>query len=229
MSTGRALIIEDRVIVPDAAFDHTGYRAWVTSDAYPERVRTTYVRGEVLVETSPESIEAHNKVKAAVTAALVSFVQAHDLGEVYPDGALVTNEEAGLSCEPDLTFVSCTAFDEGRVRLVPRVGDSSDFVEILGSPDLVVEIVSDSSVKKDNRLLRDAYGRANVREYWLIDARPSDIRFEILSKAGDAFASIGDPRAPQRSGVLGGRWSLTRARNRAGRFSYTLERIVTDD
>ena len=226
MSTGRALIIEDRVIVPDAAFDHAGYRAWVISDAYPERVRTTYVRGEVLVEMSPESIEAHNQVKMALTLAIGLFVRDHDLGMVYPDGALVTNEEAGLSCEPDLTFVSWAAFDEGRVRLVPRAGDSPDFIEILGSPDLVVEIVSDSSVKKDTRLLRDAYARAGVREYWLIDARGSDIRFEILSKVGDAFASTDDPPAPQRSSVLGGQWSLARARNRAGRFSYTLERSV---
>lgn len=164
MSTGRALIIEDRVIVPDTAFDHAGYRAWVTSDVYPERVRTTYVRGEVLVEMSPESLEAHSKVKAAVTATLVSFVREHDLGEVYPDGALVTHEEASLSCEPDLTFVSWAAFDEGRVQLVRRAGDGSDYIEILGSPDLVVEIVSDSSVKKDTRLLREAYRLAGVRE-----------------------------------------------------------------
>ena len=226
MSTGRALIIEDRVIVPETAFDHAGYRAWVTSDAYPERVRTTYVRGEVLVEMSPESIEAHNKVKMAVTLGLGSFVREHDLGEVYPDGALVTNEEAGLSCEPDLTFVSWAAFDEGRVRLVPRVGEGSDYIEIPGSPDLVVEIVSDSSVKKDTRLLREAYRLAGVREYWVVDARGSEIRFEILSRAGDAFASSGDPLAPQKSGVLGGRWSLTRARNRAGRFSYSLDRTT---
>ncbi|MDO8680809.1 MAG: Uma2 family endonuclease [Acidobacteriota bacterium] len=225
-SSGRALIIEDRVVVPDTAFDHTGYRAWVTSDAYPERVRTTYVRGEVRVEMSPESIEAHNKVKAALTAALVSFVHQHDLGEVYLDGALVTNEDAGLSCEPDLTFVSWAAFDEGRVRLVPRAGDGADYIEILGSPDLVVEIVSDSSVKKDTRLLREAYCLAGVREYWLIDARGNDIRFEILSKVGDLFASSGDPFAPQESGVLGGRWSLTRTRNRAGRFTYNLEQTL---
>ena len=222
-SSGRALIIEDRVIVPDTAFDHAGYRAWVTSDAYPERVRTTFVRGEVLVEMSPESIEAHDRVKMAVTLGLGAFVRTHDLGEVYPDGALVTNEEAGLSCEPDSTFVSWAAFDEGRVRLVPRKGDVGDYIEILGSPDAVVEIVSDSSVKKDTRLLREAYCQAGVREYWLIDVRGNEIEFEILSKVGDLFASSGDPSAPQASGVLGGRWSLTRARNRAGRFIYTLE------
>ena len=69
------MIIENRVSVPAAALDHAGYRAWVTSQDYPDGVHTTYVRGEVLVEMTPESLEAHNKVKAALTAAFVSFVR----------------------------------------------------------------------------------------------------------------------------------------------------------
>ena len=226
MSAGRSLIIDERVTVPDAAFDHAGYRAWATSPAYPDGIRTTYVRGEVLVEMSPESIEAHSKVKAALTAALVIFVREHDLGEVYPDGVLLTHELAGLSAEPDLSFVSWASFDAGRVRLQCRASTETDYVELVGSPDLVVEIVSDSSVTKDTRLLRDAYLRASVPEYWLIDARGADVRFEILWNAGNEFVSFGDPFAPQESRVLGGRWSLTRVRNRVGRFTYTLGRIV---
>jgi Uma2 family endonuclease len=224
MSTGRAIIIEDRVTVPDTAFDHAGYRAWVTSDQYPERVRTTFVRGEVLVEMTPESLEKHNKVKSALTAALFDFARAHDLGEVYADGTLVTNEEAGVSTEPDLSFVSWATFETGRVQLRKRAADDADYIELVGSPDLVVEIISDSSVRKDTKLLREAYCRAGVQEYWLIDVRRADIKFEILSNAGDAFVSSADPSAPQESRVPGGRWTLTRARNRAGRFTYTLER-----
>lgn len=226
MPSGRALIIEERVTVPDAAFDLAGYRAWVTSDAYPQGVRTTYVRGAVLVEMSPESLESHNQVKLAMTLGVGSCVRAHDLGVVYPDGALVTHEAAGLSCEPDLTFVSWAAFDDTRVVLRPRAHDQADAIDIVGSPDLVVEIVSDASVKKDTRLLREAYCRAAVREYWLVDARGSEILFEILSNAGSSFTSSAHPAAPQKSQVLGGHWRLTRARNRAGRFDYTLDRVT---
>ena len=221
----RAVIIEERVTVPDAAFDLAGYRAWVTSDAYPSGIRTSYVRGEVLVEMSPESLEMHNKVKLAITVALEAFVRAQDLGEVYPDGALVTHEEAGLSCEPDLTFISWLAFDEKRVELRPRAHDRADYIEIAGSPDLVVEIVSDSSVKKDTRLLREAYARAGVREYWLVDARGVDIQFEILTNVDAALASSA-AGGPQESRVFGGRWQLTRSRNRAGRFDYRLDRAA---
>jgi Uma2 family endonuclease len=219
----RAMIVDERLSVPAAAFDHHGYREWVTSDAYPDGVRTTYVGGEVLVEMSPESLEAHNQVKLAVTLGIGAFVRDHDLGVVYPDGALVTHEHAGLSAEPDLTFVSWASFDTGRVRLQPRVSRPADFIEIVGTPDLVVEIVSDSSVRKDTHLLREAYARAGVHEYWLIDARADEIVFDIFTNAGEAFVSsrlaTGDPA----SSILGGRWRLTRRRNRAGGQSYTVE------
>lgn len=216
-----AVAIDNRVMVPRAALDHDGYRAWVTSDEYPERLRTTFVNGEVLVEMTPESLGSHNQVKLAVTEALAAFVRRHDLGEVYADRALVTNELAMLSCEPDLTFVSWASIEDARIRFEKRA-DGSDDIEIVGSPDLVVEIVSDSSVKKDTRLLREAYARAGVREYWLIDARGSEIRFEILANREGAFETMSERSGSQFSSVLGVPWTLTRARNRAGRFTYTL-------
>jgi len=140
---GRTLNIEDRIQVPERVFDLDGYRAWVKSEECPEGVRTSYVGGEVLIEMSPEGLERHNKVKTAITAAVAAFVQDRDLGEVYSDRTLVTNEAAGLSGEPDLTFVSWAPFDDRRVDLVAQAGASQDYVELVGSPDLVVEIVSD--------------------------------------------------------------------------------------
>ena len=53
-----------------------------------------------------------------------------------------------------------------------------------------------------------------------------ELRFEILAKAGDVFASSGDPLEAQKSGVFGGGWSLTRTRSRAGRLSFSLDRTA---
>jgi hypothetical protein len=75
-------------------------------------------------------------------------------------------------------------------------------------------------------LLRDACLRAGVREYWLIDARGTEIRCEILWNAGEKWASSGHPFEPQESRVLGGRWTLVRRRNRLGRFEYSLTHDV---
>lgn len=219
---GRTLSIEDRIHVPERVFDLDGYRAWVKSTQCPEGVRTTYLSGQVLIALSPEALERHNKVKTAVTAAIAWFVQDRDLGEVYSDRTLLTHEAAGLSTEPDLTFASWASFEQGRVRLIERSGAPRDYIELVGSPDLVIEIVSDSSVRKDKTLLRAAYGRANVREYWLIDARGHDVAFDILLSQDSVLRTPEDRVGPQVSYVLEGRWTLTRSTNRAGRFAYRL-------
>lgn len=59
--------------------------------------------------------------------------------------------------------VSEAAIAAGRVRLVPAAGGRPDrFVELEGGPDLVVEIVSDASVRKDTQLLPRVYHEAGV-------------------------------------------------------------------
>jgi Uma2 family endonuclease len=96
-------------------------------------------------------------------------------------------------------------------------------MEIEGSPDAVVEIVSNSSVVKDLRDLRDAYHRARIREYWLIDARGEEIEFEILlwRKSGYAQSAIHD--GWRQSRVFGRRFRLTRKQDRVGVWKYKLE------
>ena len=90
----------------------------------------------------------------------------------------------------------------------------------IGTPDLVVEIVSRSSVEKDIVLLRRAYRRAGIPEYWLIEARGESIGVELLVLRGNRYVA-----APARGGwrtspVLGRRVRLERSRNRMGRWRY---------
>jgi Uma2 family endonuclease len=56
---------------------------------------------------------------------------------------------------------------------------------IEGAPDLVVEVISPSKRGHDLLLKRALYGRAGVREYWLLD--PETRTIEILTLAGDAL------------------------------------------
>ena len=76
--------------------------------------------------------------------------------------------------------VSDDAIEAGRVRLVPAARGKPDrFVELEGAPDLIVEIASDSSTRKDTQRLPASYHAAGVRELWLIDARRADVQFTI--------------------------------------------------
>jgi Uma2 family endonuclease len=212
----------DRVRVPARALELDGFRAWVTSEAMPEDVRATFVRGEVLLEMSPESIESHNKVKTEITAVLATLVRDEDLGEVYCDGTLLSNVKAQVSTEPDLTIASWGCLQSGRLRMTKKANREDDAIEIVGTPDLVVEIVSDASVRKDLVLLRDGYLRARIPEYWMIDARGEDVKFEILALKGRRYVASGRATRLQRSPFFARSFSLTRKKNRIDTWTYVL-------
>jgi Uma2 family endonuclease len=209
--------------IPRTAATHAGFRRWVTSLRFPEEVGPTFVDGQVWFTVSPESLETHNKVKVVFTSVLSHLVSARDLGEVYADRAVFSNVRARVTTEPDFQFVSWDASETGRVTLSRRKQRQEEFIEIVGTPDMVLEIVSDSSLRKDLRLLRAAYERAGVPEYWLCDAREEQIRFEILALGPDGYRATAPSDQPQASHVFGARFALRRARNRLGRYAYTLE------
>jgi len=211
-----------RLRVPRTAATHSGFRRWVTSPRFPEHVHPTFVDGHVWLSMSPESLETHIKVKGEFTSALLRHIRDRDLGEGYCDGALLTNVAARISTEPDFQFVAWATSESGRVTLGRRKQRREEFIEIIGTPDLVLEVVSDSSTYKDMVRLKGAYARAGVAEYWLVDARSTEIRFQILTLDGHDYRAPTGPEPPQSSRVLGARFQLRRTRNRLGRFAYTL-------
>jgi len=117
---------------------------------------------------------------------------------------------------------SWSASEAGRVTLSRRKQRQEEFIEIVGTPDMVLEVLSDSSVRKDRVRLKAAYESARIPEYWIVDARSDAISFEILTLGGDAYRPSAPADQPQTSRLLGARFELRRARNRVGRFTYTL-------
>jgi len=208
--------------LPRGARTHAGFRRWITSPTFPEQVSTTFVDAEIWLSMSPESLETHNKVLVEFTSALARHVKDRDLGEVYAERALFSNVPARVSTEPDFLFVSWRASETGRVTLSRRKQRREEFIEIVGTPDMVLEVLSDSSLSKDRVRLKAAYESARIPEYWMVDARGDEISFEILTLDGDTYRPSGPRDRAQTSGVLGARFQLRRARNRVGRFSYTL-------
>ncbi len=222
MQPGTLSIDGDRVHVPATVFDHEGFRRWVKSDEFPESASASFIDGEVLFDMSPESFDSHNKPKLKLTEILSRIVDEDDLGESFADRMLLTNEEAALSTEPDFIFASWEAFQSGRLRLIGKTNRADDAIEIDGTPDLVVEIISDSSIRKDTKLLRAAYHRAGIPEYWLIDAR-TDISFVILQRREDRYEPSAPDGEPQRSVILARSFRLSRSKNRLSRWRYRLD------
>ncbi len=171
---------------------------------------------------SPEKANAHNDVKTEITRVLANFVKDRDLGKLYSDGLWITNDRADLSNEADATFVSWESLETGRIQLI-TLPDDDDGIEMRGSADWVLEVVSNSSEKKDTIWLPEAYYAADVREYWLVDARGAEIKFILHVWRPDGFeTNEPDDDGWRESEVFGCAVRPERKRDRVGGWSYTL-------
>lgn len=102
------------------------------------------------------------------------------------------------------------------------LGVADGYIEIEGSPDLIVEIVSESSMTKDTRRLPERYFLAGVLEYWFVDARGKDLVFHIHRRRGRFVRVKPDAHGFQKSTVLGRRFRFTRRRDDLGMWFYDL-------
>lgn len=215
---------EDIPIPPDAR-TFEGFLRWVDSDGFPETGRIDFLAGEVEAEMSPEDLRTHGIVKTAIAKALQTVVSEQDRGEVFVDRARLHSRSAALSAEPDLVVVLWESLEAGRVRYVPAARKGPDrFSALEGSPDVVVEVISDSSVGKDTLRLPRFYAQAKVPELWLVDARGKELQFQILALREGEYAPVppdGDGRV--RSPRLGCRFRLVRRRTRLSTWRYVLE------
>ncbi len=159
------------------------FRKWVFSDSFPETGRIDFLSGRIEIDMAADDLFSHNLSKTAVTSSIHAFVKSKRDGWLFSDGARVTCLETDLSVEPDMIYVSQESCDLGTVSFRRSKSESHQgYAEIVGPPDLVVEIVSDSSVRKDTQLLPEAYFHAGIKEFWLIDCRPDQIRFDLFTR-----------------------------------------------
>ena len=127
---------------------------------------------------------------------------------------------ADFSCQPDTTFVSFDSLTD-KVRLI--AGRDEGFDELEGSPDMVLEIVSRSSVQKDTVTLRRAYWEAGIREYWLVDVRREPHQFDILRHTSRGFAATPKQDGWIKSKVFGRAFRLIHEQDARGNPDFTLE------
>jgi Uma2 family endonuclease len=212
------------LVVPPEAMTMEGFREWATRDDFPERVRVTYLQGEILLDVSNEEPNAHVAVKTETTRVLGPLVKRERLGRFYGDGVLLTNVGAEVSNNPDSLFLSKDTLESARARLVPKKGAEHLYRELEGNPDWVLEVISDSSVTKDKTRLREAYHRAGIPEYWLIDGRDDEkLSFQILLRRKNGYvASPTDRDGWQRSKVFNRSFRLERVLDDFGLWEYTL-------
>jgi Uma2 family endonuclease len=192
MARRHAIIDEENLRIPKDAFTFEGFERWIDSGDFPETGRIDYLEGDVEVDMSPEDIYTHGTPKIAISSKLHILVAEAELGFVVSDSTRLKSRFADLSVEPDVIVVLSDTLKAGKVRSSPASRRKSPvrYSGLDGAPDLVVEVVSDGSVKKDTQRLPPLYARAGIPELWLVDARSEDLRFEIHTLHGGRYEIV---------------------------------------
>jgi Uma2 family endonuclease len=215
-----ALANDESVRIPAWVTDNEAYLRWACSDQFPEHGRLAFFHGEVWVDMSPEEIFTHNQLKNEFASVLSMMLKRTRLGRFYPDRCLLTNRGAGLSTEPDGMFISFQSIRSGRVR---RVRAKRGYRAWSGTPDMVLEVVSESSVIKDTVVLKSLYWKARIAEYWLVDGRGSRLDFTILQRGPRAYLPVRKQAGWVKSEVFGKSFKLTVGSDEVGDPEYNLD------
>jgi Uma2 family endonuclease len=105
----------------------------------------------------------------------------------------------------------------------PVEGKEAGVIALEGTPDMVLEVVSDSSEKKDFRTLRKAYWEAGGPEYWLVDARGPTLAFDILRRGAKGYVETKKAGGWLKSGIFGKSFRLVQGADPQGEPEFTLE------
>lgn len=129
--------------------------------------------GELIM--SPTPVPNHQRVVYRFTKLLEEFVGEKKLGEVFisPLDVILSQHRV---VQPDVFFIS-----KARLNLV------TDRVRC--APDLMVEVISEGSWKRDRVEKKDLYEQHGVREYWIVDAEAQTIEVFALDKGAFKLAS----------------------------------------
>jgi Uma2 family endonuclease len=133
--------------------------------------RHELIDGEHYVTPCPNT--KHQRLVGNLYWLIRSYLEAHPIGEVFlaPFDVVFSNFDI---VEPDLLYLSKARAAE---VLTPQ--------HVKGTPELVVEIGSPGTRKRDETIKRRLYERSGVAEYWVVD--PELDLIKVYRLAGDRF------------------------------------------
>jgi Uma2 family endonuclease len=153
--------------------------------------RHELIDGEHYVTPSPRI--SHQVIVGNLHFAIRQYLETTPIGQVFlsPLDVVLSNFDV---VEPDLLYVSA---DRRGILTIPNVQ---------GAPDLVIEVGSPGTRRRDETIKRRLYEHAGVSEYWIVDPELEVVRIyrregagfdrprELSREAGDVVTS---PLFPQ--------------------------------
>lgn len=131
--------------------------------------RYELIEGERYVTPAPKT--RHQMISTNLQGYLFDYVQKNKIGIIFVAPTDVVFSDTDV-VQPDLLFVSSS-----RTAII-----TEDNVQ--GAPDLVVEILSESTRRTDEIIKRKLYEKQGVQEYWIIDPEIDSVKiYRLVDKA----------------------------------------------
>jgi Uma2 family endonuclease len=157
-----------------------------------EGARLEWVDGEV--ERMSPVTDEHQELAGFLLSLLRAFVEARQLGVVRFEPFQMKTAPNLPGRSPDLFFVA----NEHRSRITK--------MHLKGPADMVVEIISPDSRRRDRKTKFGEYEQGGVREYWLLDQPRKQAEFYQLGEDGRYHPMPVGEDSVFHSGVLPGLW-----------------------
>lgn len=117
---------------------------------------------------SPAANLTHSDIIGRLYLFIGNHLMANKSGYIYPDNVDVHFSD-GSFFKPDLVVV-----------LKSNEKILAGHKAIYGAPDMVVEVLSHSTRKKDLTIKKDIYEAQGVKEYWIVDPRAKSVMVYLL-------------------------------------------------
>lgn len=142
---------------------------------WDEKERIEIIHGEAFLMAAPSS--THQQISMEISRQLANYLVGRRR-RVYPAPFSVrlfekdgdAPEDVDTVVEPDITVV-CNR-------------NKIDMRGCKGAPDLIVEILSPSSLRNDRLIKLRLYQRAKVREYWIVDPENKTVQVFLSDETG---------------------------------------------
>ena len=146
---------EDEVMEMNAALAESRDFTAEDLEAFPEDVRAEVIDGQIFCFAAPKVV--HQKLVIKLGSRLDRYIEEHS-----------------GKCQAFVAPIAVRLYCDNKTSLEPDVIAVCDEEKLhedacYGAPDLVIEIVSRSTRKRDYGLKLMKYRTAGVKEYWIVD------------------------------------------------------------
>lgn len=149
------------------------------------------LNGELVQKSSP-SVQ-HQRISMRLIAAILKHLDQNPIGEIFHAPLDIVLDDYNAP-QPDIIFI--------RNENIGIIDEQEQIVR--GTPDILVEILSPGSIKRDRIEKKELYEQSGVSEFWIVDPNNQSIEVYQLQEGRYQNFAFAAEEGTLKSAVLEG-------------------------